>query len=192
MVSPATLRFSLAKPSDAAKVAALHADSWRRHYRGAYADEFLDGDVVADRLAVWSHRLCDASATSTILAEDGGTLVGFVHTVFDHDPTWGALVDNLHVDYRHKRNGVGARLMSLAAEEIQGREPSTGLYLWVLEQNTAAQAFYQACGGRRTDPRPVPPPGGVPERLNGAPVCLRYAWPDPAALIGRSTTAADR
>jgi hypothetical protein len=27
----------------------LHADSWRRHYRGAYADAFLDGDVLADR-----------------------------------------------------------------------------------------------------------------------------------------------
>jgi len=26
-------------------VAALHAESWRRNYRGAYSDDFLDGEV---------------------------------------------------------------------------------------------------------------------------------------------------
>ncbi|MDQ3147017.1 MAG: hypothetical protein M3R01_08840 [Actinomycetota bacterium] len=29
----------------------------RRHYRGAYSDAYLDGDVLADRLAVWTGRL---------------------------------------------------------------------------------------------------------------------------------------
>jgi hypothetical protein len=45
--------FRAARPDDAEKVALLHADSWRRHYRGAYADSFLDSDVVADRRSVW-------------------------------------------------------------------------------------------------------------------------------------------
>ncbi len=35
------LRFRLASPADAKAVADLHADSWRRHYRGAYSDAFL-------------------------------------------------------------------------------------------------------------------------------------------------------
>jgi len=30
------LQLRLASPSDAEAIAALHADSWRRHYRGAY------------------------------------------------------------------------------------------------------------------------------------------------------------
>jgi hypothetical protein len=47
-----SLRFRPAGPDDAEKVGMLHADSWRRHYRGAYADSFLDGDVVADRRSV--------------------------------------------------------------------------------------------------------------------------------------------
>lgn len=47
----------LANPSDAEAIATLHAGSWRRHYRGAYSDAFLDGDVVSDRLAVWAERL---------------------------------------------------------------------------------------------------------------------------------------
>src|SRR6188768_3459087 len=41
-----------ATAGDAGQIAALHADSWRRHYRGAYSDAFLDGDVLTDRLRV--------------------------------------------------------------------------------------------------------------------------------------------
>ena len=46
MTSPDDLRFRPADADDAAAVAGLHADSWRRHYRGAFSDAFLDGDVV--------------------------------------------------------------------------------------------------------------------------------------------------
>ncbi|HEX5266048.1 MAG TPA: GNAT family N-acetyltransferase [Acidimicrobiales bacterium] len=174
---------------DAATVAALHADSWRRHYRGAYSDAFLDGDVEADRKVVWSARLAGQDGgTSTILAEDNGEPVGFGHVVFDDDPVWGALVDNLHVTYRRKRSGIGTRLMAAAAAAVVGRGRG-GLYLWVLEQNVAAQAFYDARGGRPADRRAVNPPGGVAGRLQGTPHGLRYVWSDPAVLVdGRSGT----
>jgi hypothetical protein len=62
------LEFRSAGPDDAEPVARLHADSWRRFYRGAFADEFLDGDVVADRRGVWSVRLAaSASAPSAVV-----------------------------------------------------------------------------------------------------------------------------
>ena len=57
------MRLRAAGARDAEAVAALHADSWRRHYRGAYADSFLDGDVVANRCAVWSGQLSDGRRT---------------------------------------------------------------------------------------------------------------------------------
>jgi hypothetical protein len=44
------LRLRLADVDVAGQIALLHADSWRRHHRGAYADSFLDGDVEADRV----------------------------------------------------------------------------------------------------------------------------------------------
>ena len=114
------LRFRLAGPADAEAVANLHADSWRRHYRGAYSDRFLDGDVVADRLAVWTDRLREPDPRRcTILAEDGN-LLGFANTVFDNHPTWGALLDNLHVAHGHKRRGIGSRLLALTAEAVIG------------------------------------------------------------------------
>src|SRR5256712_9383773 len=91
-------QFRLAGAADAEAVANLHADSWRRHYRGAYSDAFLDGDVVADRVSEWIGRLSDPLPEAcTILAERDGVVVGFAHGILGEDPTWGALLDNLHV-----------------------------------------------------------------------------------------------
>lgn len=173
-----SLRFRVAGSDDAETVAQLHADSWRRHYRGAYADSFLDGDVVADRRSVWSARLADPAGSMTVLAEDGARPVGFVHVVFDHDDRWGSLVDNLHVTHDRKRSGVGTALMVRAAEAVAELAAGRSMYLWVLEQNTTAQQFYRARGGTCVEKSTVPPPGGIPARLNGSPTCLRFAWPD--------------
>ena len=174
----------LANVSDAPAIAALHAESWRRFYRGAYSDAFLDGDVLTDRSAVWARRLRDAlSDTCTIVAEDDEKLLGFGHVVFDADPTWGALLDNLHVTYREQGAGIGSRLLAELAAAVVERSTTSGLYLWVLEQNTAAQAFYRARGGTVVEQVPADPPGGIPGRLNGTPTKLRCVWPEPAALL---------
>ena len=140
--------------------------------------------MVADRLDVWAQRLSIGDgSTTTLLAEDDGAFVGFVHVVFDADPRWGSLVDNLHVVWARKRSGVGRSLLSAVGGAVL-EHGDRGVYLWVLEQNTAAQAFYEALGGRRADRRLVPPPGGRADRLNGSPMGLRYVWADPAELVG--------
>lgn len=174
--------FRLAEADDAAQIAALHADSWRRYYRGAYADSFLDGDVGADRRSVWSARLAAPAHSQTVLAEHDGRLVGFVHVVFDDDPGWGSLVDNLHVVHDQRRTGIGAQLLGYAARAVGERATGSAMYLWVLQQNTAAQEFYRACGATCVQTATVSPPGGDPGRLNGAPSMLRMAWPDVARL----------
>ncbi len=177
----------MAGPEDALAVAGLHADSWQRHYRGAYADAFLDGEPAGYLAGRWTERLATASPQArTILAEYDGELVGLAHTVLDSDPTWGALVDNLHVRSPLKRQGIGSRLLALTAQAVLEAAPSSGLYLWVLEQNKAAQQFYEACGGTRGDRSHVPPPGGDPANLNGTPSCFRYSWPDLSVLAERA------
>jgi hypothetical protein len=85
-----------AGPADAERVALLHADSWRRHYRGAR---------------------------------------------------------------------VGAEMPSV--------------YLWVLEQNVAAQTFYRARGAEQAERCPCRPPG-IP--VHGDPHKLRMVWPSAEAL----------
>jgi ribosomal protein S18 acetylase RimI-like enzyme len=172
-------------------VAGLHADSWRCHYRGAYADSFLDGDVLADRLSVWSERLYAADPRSrTILGEHDCELVAFAHIVLDEDESWGTLIDNLHVVSHLKGRGIGTRLLAISAQIVLGSAQAPAIYLWVLEQNSPAWAFYKAHGGvcaRRDIARP---PGGDPLRLHGQPESLLYCWPDAAALLGSPDAAA--
>jgi ribosomal protein S18 acetylase RimI-like enzyme len=176
------VRFRRAEARDADAVARLHAESWRGHYRGAYSDAFLDGDVVADRLAAWSEKLRAADPRRcTILAEDrmGARergLVGFANTVFEDDPVWGALLDNLHVAYGQQRRGIGTQLLALTAAAVLERLEGRRLYVWVLEQNVNAQAFYEACGARPVGREAVRAPGGAAGRLVGSPLKLRYAW----------------
>jgi GNAT superfamily N-acetyltransferase len=178
-----SVRFRSAHAEDAEQIAALHADSWRRHYRGAYADSFLDSDVAADRRSVWSAQFAAPSNTETVLAERDGRLIGFIHVVLDEDPQWGSLVDNLHVVHDQRRTGIGTHLLNRAARAVSRRAGGNAMYLWVLQQNTAAQQFYYSCGATQVETAPVPPPGGDPARLNGTPRGLRMVWPNVARLL---------
>jgi ribosomal protein S18 acetylase RimI-like enzyme len=178
-----SVRYREATEHDAGGIAALHADSWRRHYRGAYLDAYLDGDIVTDRLEVWTTRLTPPRFNEyTVCADAGDDVIGFAHTVFGHDPTWGALLDNLHVRSDEKGHGIGTRLLSEAARKLIRCRPSESLYLWVLDQNEAAQLFYDARGGSRVESALRGPfPGG------GRAVGHRYFWPDPSRLISKGT-----
>ena len=72
-MTPATsdeVTYRAATTHDVEGIAHLHADSWRRNYRGAFSDAYLDGDLVAERLSVWTDRLRPPRAgTFTIVAE---------------------------------------------------------------------------------------------------------------------------
>lgn len=179
------MAFRYATPEDASAVGAIHADSWRRHYRGAYSDEYLDGPVHDDRRAVWSERLGqEPVAHFTIVCEEGDELLGFAHTRLDVDPRWGSLLDNLHVAFGRKRQGIGAALMARTAQTLVARRPGGALYLWVLEQNTAAQAFYLSLGATSAGRELRGPfPGG------GTAPALRMAWSDPGVLAADKLAA---
>jgi GNAT superfamily N-acetyltransferase len=184
MPASADLWFRAACPGDAHAIAALHADSWQRHYRGAFSDAFLDNDVAGYLLPLWTERLAIPSPQArTILAERDGEVVGLAYTILGQDATWGAFLDNLHVAHGLKRQGIGTRLLALTARAVLDWSPSSGLYLLVLEQNSDARAFYAARGGTCVEREEVQPPGGDAARLNGKPVSLKYVWRDPSKLL---------
>ncbi len=183
MPSTGALRFRAARTSDAPGIAGLHVDSWRRHYRGIYSDAFLDDDLEDVLPPIWTQRMSAPDPRDrTIVAERDGEIVGIAHTSLGKNPTWGSLLDNLHVAYGLKRQGVGARLLALTARAVLDWSPASGLYLWVLEQNAAARAFYEAQGASIVERVEERPPGGNPANLTGTQMALRCAWTDPATL----------
>lgn len=167
-----------ATPADAERVAALHVLSWRSAYRGSFSDAYLDGPIEAERRSFWHNRYDHPRAGLwTVLAEAAdGSLEGFLCLLADHDPHWGTLIDNLHARPDRKRRGVGRALMRAAADHLLHALPRRPLYLYVLETNVAAQAFYRGLGGRDAERL-------VTETSDGGrlPVA-RYAWPSSAAL----------
>jgi ribosomal protein S18 acetylase RimI-like enzyme len=162
---------------DAEAIAVLHTDSWRRTYRGMMSDEFLDGGALENRRQVWRERLGTADADClVVVADDAARIVGFI-CVFAHgDAGWGAYIDNLHVVHDWKGRGVGRALMAAAADWVCSTQPDAGVYLWVMEANAAARAFYDRLGARNVETVTHEDPGG-----GSAPNC-RYVWADARML----------
>lgn len=174
-----------ARKDDAERIARLHADSWRQSYRGILPDDFLDSDLVANRLRIWSDRLARDRADQLVyLAEDGPELVGFICAFGDENQRWGSYIDNLHVTSGSRGRGIGALLMGHAAEWLLMRYPQSGVYLWVFEANARARRFYERLGASNAETmadEPDPAAGPVPS--------CRYVWLSPSD-IGRG--AAER
>jgi GNAT superfamily N-acetyltransferase len=166
-----------ATPADAEQIAVLHADSWRRTYRGMMRDEFLDGHVVQNRLSVWRERLDSPAANQlVVVAEAGGVIEGFVCVLGDDDARWGSLVDNLHVRHDVHKHGIGRQLMREAAAWAEANYAGRGLYLWVMHANENAQRFYARLGGTNEGAEEHENTGG------GVAHVFRYAWTDLRAL----------
>jgi GNAT superfamily N-acetyltransferase len=167
-----------AGPADAPVVAALHADSWLRTYRGMLSDAYLDGDVHGERLAVWQQRFAEPRPDQRAwLAVADGEPVGFVCLFADDDPQWGVYVDNLHVRGDQQGRGLGRTLLATAAEWTIAERPGSGLWLWVLEANHAGRAFYRRTGAVEADRTLADDHGG------GTATAVRCHWPDPQALL---------
>ncbi len=136
---------------DASSIARLHANNWRRSYRGILRDGFLDGPLVQDRQALWDRRLSlspDLENRSVWVVEEAGEVEAFVCVLLDADPDWGALLESLHVSAVWQGRGLGTRLMVTAAEWVRSLRPSSGLYLWVGAENIAARGFYEHLDGK--------------------------------------------
>jgi ribosomal protein S18 acetylase RimI-like enzyme len=175
MSTGADIRAATAADADA--IAALHADSWRRTYRGMMLDSYLDGDLDGERRSAWRARFAEPRPDQRVwVAVDGSGLLGFGCLFGDGDPRWGAYVDNLHVRFGQRGRGLGLALLRRAAGWTAAERPGAGMWLWVMEANHGARGFYRRAGGveveRAISPNPVE---------DSAPI-LRCHWPDPAAL----------
>src|SRR5262245_38487009 len=136
-----------ARPDDVEAIAGLHALSWQRTYRGMMTDEFLDHRALPNRRQVWHDRLhADNRDQLVSVVEQSGGLVGFICAYAHYDPRWGSYIDNLHVSYEWHGHGLGRALMRSAGRWLVETAPGAGVYLWVMDANASARAFYDHLG----------------------------------------------
>jgi GNAT superfamily N-acetyltransferase len=174
-----------AHPCDLEAIAQLHAQSWRTAYRGMLSDAYLDGDLVADRRALWQQRFSTPTVnqTITVAENDNKTIVGLACAFGDHDARWGTLLENLHVAQGFQGAGVGAQLVAHIAQWCSRTHASDVLHLWVLAPNIAAQGFYKRLGASPVEQAEWDAPDG--NRVSE----LRFAWPSVSALLQQRQSA---
>ncbi|YCO00445.1 GNAT family N-acetyltransferase [Vibrio sp. VNB-15] len=155
------MELRLAEYKDYERIAQLHVDSWKRHYRGILSDGYLDSEASDDKLLIWQTRLTNPPFNQHIvLAEEGGLLLGFVCVFGNHDFERGSFIEALHVDGGYQGRGIGKQLLLAVAEWHQQYFKDSGLYLEVVSQNEPAVEFYQHIGGQECQERSWKAPGG--------------------------------
>lgn len=172
------MTFSTATKNDYPAIAAMHTRSWQLHYRGDFSDHYLDHEAAADRLEVWKERCQNPPANQQIiLAKGKENLLGFVCCVYKENPNYGSLLDNLHVNFENKGQGIGKALMQQAAKWLYEKDDKLGMYLWVLATNVGAIKFYTSLGGEIGEQALHEVPGV------GEAVVYRVIWADLKLLL---------
>ena len=153
-------------------IAHLHARSWQLHYKGIFDDHYLDIVIFEERLKFWEERLRNPPEGQIIFtAKEDGKLLGFICSVFNEDSEFGSLVDNIHVTFERKGEGIGKRLLHDTAKVLYQKSGELPMYLWVLVQNKRAIDFYIALGGKNVECTDHPIPGGTAK-------VFRFVWKD--------------
>lgn len=67
------MELRLAEYKDYERIAQLHVDSWKRHYRGVLSDAYLDSEAIDDKLLIWQTRLTNPPFNQHIVLAEEGT-----------------------------------------------------------------------------------------------------------------------
>jgi GNAT superfamily N-acetyltransferase len=134
------IRIREAKPSDFAKVAAMHYPVWRHSWSGILTDFVLDM-IATPKLWATERYPQDLSRPGWCMwiAEAGGQTLGM--TLFGPDSAHPAdlQIDALYTSLESQRRGVGGRLLNKALRA----DASGDVILWCAEKNHTAREFYE-------------------------------------------------
>jgi len=141
---------------DAADLALIESAAWRATYAGILPAQSLRKMTPSVLAARWSRRLQKRGELrwGVVL---GSRVVGYCTAGFCRDPDmehgFAGEIFELYVHPRLQGRGLGRELMAQTWSELERKGFRWGV-LWVLEDNTSAQRFYERCdlhrdGGRR-------------------------------------------
>jgi ribosomal protein S18 acetylase RimI-like enzyme len=167
-----------AELSDFKAIAKLHADNWRKNYRGILSDNYLDNEVEKDRLNTWYERLRSPVENQIVtVATLDNILAGFCCLYVDDDTIFGSLIDNLHVSSNLQRSGIGKILIIDCARKVSDKAEKPKMYLWVYESNKNARIAYENFGGTNFETINKGNPDGTSSKT------CRIIWDDLTRLI---------
>ncbi|MBI3747084.1 MAG: GNAT family N-acetyltransferase [Chloroflexi bacterium] len=141
------MRIRQATLGDAARIAEIRVTAWRATYTGIVPESILDALDVARNAAWLTRRLEDPGTTATLVAEEGGAVVGYVLLSPAHDPDADGLgeVEAIYLDPSATGRGLGRALLGAAiARLVEAGHPA--VVLWVLTDNGPARRFYEREG----------------------------------------------
>lgn len=138
-----------ARTEDAEEVAGVHVRSWQAAYRGLIDQAVLDGLSVAERADGWRRIFADPLPTSlgTLVAVRDDRVVGWASLGSGRDPDGlsDGEVYGIYADPSAWSTGAGHALL-VAAEQHIADAGHDRAYLWVLDGNERADAFYARHG----------------------------------------------
>ncbi|KJQ55950.1 GNAT family N-acetyltransferase [Microbacterium sp. SA39] len=143
MTAPLEVRDARVEDADA--VASIHVRSWRAAYRGLIDQEVLDSLSIPERAANWRRFIAEPLPTSLgiLVAVRDGAVLGWASlgSGRDVDGVDDGEVYGIYADPDAWSTGVGRALLTAAEERIVDAG-HTRAYLWVLDGNDRADAFY--------------------------------------------------
>jgi GNAT superfamily N-acetyltransferase len=137
---------------DALSAAELHARTWQETYTGIFPAEVLASRTTDKLLPVWTKMLGENPAGLHHLgAFRDGELAGHCSLGKPRE-AWGYDVElwAMNVPKSFQKQGVGRALFEEARRRFQ-QMGAKNFYLYCLERNENALAFYLRMGGRITD-----------------------------------------
>jgi ribosomal protein S18 acetylase RimI-like enzyme len=160
--------WTIARPTedDLDEMGRVHVRVWQEAYAGLLPDDYLAALDPTVGPARWRERLGSTPWVGWWLARDEDGIVGMATSgpARDDDPPVGLELYAINVLRRAHGTGLADDLMSHAV----GDRPA---YLWVLEGNDRAIAFYRKHGFRDDGVRDRLPDTGTPEvRMSRPPV----------------------
>lgn len=134
--------------ADAEEIAGIHTRSFLSAYSHLPITHRSAENGFERRVEVWADRLARREER-TLVAVDGGKVIGFIHVGGSPDADVAAAghIHSIHVDPKMTGTGVGARLVSAARDAFfdDGYRTAT---LWALADNDRARRFYERLGWR--------------------------------------------
>lgn len=148
--------------TDAAGMARVHVDGWRRAYPGIVPQEFLDTLSYAKRTERWQ-AILDGSlepekgyAFQFVAVDPDGQVLGLCGggPERDGDPLYLGELYGIYVHPDSQGLGIGRVLVKTMARCLYD-QGFRNMLLWVLKENHPARGFYAHLGGRPYKQKPI-------------------------------------